>query len=324
MDLLEHFSQLILDLYRAFDRVDPHLFRDWALSRLQQDISFDSAIWIQGVLVENIPVTNSVYLHDLPADMLHDYARWASEDSVFEAVMCNPGRCVLMRDIKDLASWHKTDLYREYMSKYGMEDVAAIMVPFGCSGIQSFISLYRNRRDQPFTESERNWFQAVSHHLIEAENFSRFRHLRHHHSIADKDASVAVISAEGYLKMAEAGFIHFIDTGWPDWDPPLVPSAIIPSSANTMKTAHVLNGYLIKATHAQDGYVVSTRSVRALDILSSREQQVATRIANGMPYKSVAKELGISPSTVTNHVNAIYAKLSVRSGAELRKAISQT
>lgn len=34
-------------------------------------------------------------------------------------------------------------------------------------------------------------------------------------------------------------------------------------------------------------------------------------LAKGKRYKDIARELGISPSTVTNHVNQIHARLEI-------------
>jgi DNA-binding NarL/FixJ family response regulator len=42
-------------------------------------------------------------------------------------------------------------------------------------------------------------------------------------------------------------------------------------------------------------------------------------LAQGQPNKGIARELGISPKTVSNHIEHIYAKLGVsnRAGAAL-------
>jgi DNA-binding NarL/FixJ family response regulator len=54
--------------------------------------------------------------------------------------------------------------------------------------------------------------------------------------------------------------------------------------------------------------------------LTAREADVLRLLALGQPNKAVARELGISPKTVGNHVERIYAKLGVsnRATAALR------
>lgn len=53
--------------------------------------------------------------------------------------------------------------------------------------------------------------------------------------------------------------------------------------------------------------------------LTARESEVLTLLATGLPNKAIARELGISPKTVGNHVEHIYSKLGVsnRAGAAL-------
>ena len=53
--------------------------------------------------------------------------------------------------------------------------------------------------------------------------------------------------------------------------------------------------------------------------LTAREREVLSLLAQGLPNKSVAKRLGISPKTVSNHIERVYAKLGVtnRAGAAM-------
>ena len=60
-----------------------------------------------------------------------------------------------------------------------------------------------------------------------------------------------------------------------------------------------------------------------VDRLSPRELQIATEVARGRSHKSVAEALGIAPSTVRNHVQAIHDKLGVRNAAELAAEVSR-
>jgi DNA-binding NarL/FixJ family response regulator len=54
--------------------------------------------------------------------------------------------------------------------------------------------------------------------------------------------------------------------------------------------------------------------------LTARECEVLGLLATGMPNKAIAKQLGISPKTVNNHIESIYSKLGVtnRAGAAMR------
>ncbi|MGK5072533.1 response regulator transcription factor [Janthinobacterium sp. ZB1P44] len=45
--------------------------------------------------------------------------------------------------------------------------------------------------------------------------------------------------------------------------------------------------------------------------LTPAERLVAAMATKGLPYKSIARELGKSPATVRNQLHAIYQKLGV-------------
>ena len=50
-------------------------------------------------------------------------------------------------------------------------------------------------------------------------------------------------------------------------------------------------------------------STGLVDALTPREREVAERVAEGRSHKSVARELGVSPTTVRNHVANAAQKL---------------
>lgn len=51
--------------------------------------------------------------------------------------------------------------------------------------------------------------------------------------------------------------------------------------------------------------------------LSPREQAIAKLVAQGLPNKSIAAILNISPWTVATHLRRIFGKLSVTSRTEM-------
>lgn len=56
--------------------------------------------------------------------------------------------------------------------------------------------------------------------------------------------------------------------------------------------------------------------VSEVDQLTKREKEILALLAKGLPYKQIAAQLSISPSTVHGHLHAIYAKLHVQSRTE--------
>jgi HD-GYP domain-containing protein (c-di-GMP phosphodiesterase class II) len=67
------------------------------------------------------------------------------------------------------------------------------------------------------------------------------------------------------------------------------------------------------------GHLSARPNTVATDELTAREQQVLCLLARGLPNKAIARQLGISPKTVSNHLEHIYLKLAVsnRAGAAM-------
>jgi HD-GYP domain-containing protein (c-di-GMP phosphodiesterase class II) len=67
------------------------------------------------------------------------------------------------------------------------------------------------------------------------------------------------------------------------------------------------------------GHRVSRRRAGGPAGLTTRESEVLGLLATGMPNKGIARELGISPKTVSNHIERVYSKLGVsnRTGAAM-------
>ena len=57
-------------------------------------------------------------------------------------------------------------------------------------------------------------------------------------------------------------------------------------------------------------------------MLSDRELMIAERYAEGETHKEIAANLHIAPSTVRNHLSAVYGKLDVRNKPELIRELS--
>ena len=59
-----------------------------------------------------------------------------------------------------------------------------------------------------------------------------------------------------------------------------------------------------------------------VETLSKRELEVATSYAEGASYKEIARDLGISPTTVRSHLRTVYGKLNVTSKIALSQVLT--
>lgn len=65
-----------------------------------------------------------------------------------------------------------------------------------------------------------------------------------------------------------------------------------------------------------DGDGATTRPVE-LSELTMRQREVVERILDGHRVDAIARDLAVSPSTVRNHLSAIFEKFGVASQSEL-------
>lgn len=123
-------------------------------------------------------------------------------------------------------------------------------------------------------------------------------------AFGDRDTVLAAFSAgaDGYLlKDSAPGIIRDGIAATLDGGSPVSPAAAVYLLEKLRQPAVTV------------GAVVSGEDEK----LTPRETELLQLFARGMSYKLAARELGISPLTIGNHVKAIYRKLQVnsRSGA---------
>lgn len=96
-------------------------------------------------------------------------------------------------------------------------------------------------------------------------------------------------------------------------------AALSPSEAARQLTNDVQQGKFDRdataAVLAAAGIVTRRARVSAPAGLTPREIEVLGLLSRGLPNKSIAREVAITPKTAGNHVEHIYAKLNVSSRA---------
>jgi DNA-binding CsgD family transcriptional regulator len=61
-----------------------------------------------------------------------------------------------------------------------------------------------------------------------------------------------------------------------------------------------------------------------LEELSERERQVAELVAEGRSNREIGERLGLSPKTIANHLNRVFARLGLGSRAELAALVERS
>ncbi|MEU8074308.1 LuxR C-terminal-related transcriptional regulator [Catellatospora citrea] len=70
------------------------------------------------------------------------------------------------------------------------------------------------------------------------------------------------------------------------------------------------------------GEAVDALAVRAADVLTAQQLQIARLVCDGATNREVAAQLFLSPRTVDHHMRNIFARLGIRSRIELAKALT--
>lgn len=88
-----------------------------------------------------------------------------------------------------------------------------------------------------------------------------------------------------------------------------------PSTASISESADVVvTARVSRAVQRADRTAVEPS--RPLPVLTQRERQILSLLADGLGNKQIAARLGISPSTVKTHLEVVFEKLEVGSRAE--------
>ena len=70
------------------------------------------------------------------------------------------------------------------------------------------------------------------------------------------------------------------------------------------------------------GEATAAPAVRATDVLTAQQLQIARLVCDGATNREVAAQLFLSPRTVDHHMRNIFARLGIRSRIELSKALT--
>jgi DNA-binding NarL/FixJ family response regulator len=116
-------------------------------------------------------------------------------------------------------------------------------------------------------------------------------------------------------------FVEICRKEWKSWKGPFLPEEVLAKIGED----HLYVGELIVISmfKIHDITLLRARDIAPADQLGCRELEVAQLIAEGIDYKTIAQNLGISPSTVRSHTTNIYSKLGINDKAQLAVELSK-
>jgi len=300
--------ETILTLYRGCcDRSAPD-FKEWAMETVCRTVPFDSGIWVTAEVISER--FRSAYLYKQPPEMMANYDKvmGISGDFLAQAVVTHPGRTINSGDVMPRHDFIRQPVYLQHCRHYGMEYGLSTCHVLPVTGIVTCIAFYRADPDAPFSESERQSTELLIPHMIEALRINLFFYMRG--SNAQEDRALAICDSTGTLYETTPRFPDVLHSVWPTWKGPRL-QLPFESLNGQGRVRWSSDGLSFEASPCQDLFLLSVARVDVLDRLTPRQTEVAQLLVNGKTYKSIGRELTISTSTVTKHVNEIHARLQI-------------
>ena len=303
-------NEVILALYQGCCERNVPEFKEWAMETVRPLVNFDSGLWVTSDVVSD--EFNSAYLFKQPPEMMENYHRTLriSGDFLAQAVVSNIGRTINSTDIMPYQEFIKHPNYLNHCRYYGMEYGLSTGHIHPVNGISTAIAFFRSTPGAPFPESARQTTEFLVPHMVEAMRINLFSSL--HGLGAQGRSAFAICDPAGLLYETTQAFCEVMRNAWPDWKGSRV-TLPFNSLAGQGTVRWVKNGFKFEASPCRDLFLLSVTQEDLLDRLTRRQTEVAQMLVDGKKYKSIARELAITPSTVTKHVNEIHARLSIDS-----------
>ncbi|WP_231516989.1 helix-turn-helix transcriptional regulator [Marinobacterium lacunae] len=152
-------------------------------------------------------------------------------------------------------------------------------------------------------------------HLLSAASINQIRSL---HALLDTrdegHPALAVCNREGVLVSSEPGLTDLLLTEWPEWRGPKLPF-------QPGKEGYHGKQLVVDIHDKEDLLLLVARQLYPIEQLSTREQDVATRFGQGLTYKEIARDIGVSPNTVRHYLRSIYRKLGINNKADISRLL---
>lgn len=317
----DQISAVILDLYQGTQVWTQSNFQNRALERVKTLIPFDSAMW--GAGANNPNVINNVYLYRQPRKMMEEYTQYYQDHDFLRAEVCaRPGTTINLNDLMARKEFERSRIYREFSSRYGIENVLSTALIEPLSTLFGFISLWRSRGNNPFNEKERQTKQVLMPHLLEAYRLNRLFMMRLAIQAGNgAPFAAAICDRLGILHQVEGNFFTLLRTEWPKWGSARLPAMLQEFVSNDKTDELIRKNVVFRRSTLQDLVLLEARKKHPTDRLGQRERAVAEHYAQGKTNAEVAKILGVSTSTVRNQLSRIYRKLGINDKATLARKL---
>ncbi len=307
-----HFSDAILDLYRAAQAHTPLQFPSVMLQSVKRFVDFDKAMF--GVISDGGTDHSTPHYVHLKNEATGEFSEWLSlkkHDFLLKQICVTPN----VAHTYTAEAVGLVPALQDFVLRNHHRHVMAVAHHYGNRGLHAGLSIRRTDKRWNFTPAEARQLEAITPHVTEAFRINRALFCK-------SLISQATEAYRGSCVYDDSGLIHFqcdaftqlVGTMFADFEHFKVPGRLVHGFHH-----HRLQERHFVFEHKRVGHLnfVQVRTNNPLDVLSAQELRVAQFYGTGLSYKEIADELGIAPSTARRHIEAIYAKLKIRSKADL-------
>lgn len=313
---MRELSELMLALFQGALDKTVEQYKDWALGEVCRVIPFDSALWAAGAWIDGRPQTHSMHLHRMSPDFPQSWMRHQHEDRLIRDLTEQTNNTF---NINIQREYGGQAIYAEHCKPHGMEHILATAATHADTRLLNVICLYRNDPANGFDDAMRERKELLFPHLIETARANWMLNLGKPESHA-RATPHAASDSQGVLHVAMPAFVELCQREWPGWKGPTLPYELVDALTRTQAS---YRGQRITIDSRPSGELtlLCARLRGAVDELTKREAEVAQLYAQGMDYKTIAKQIGLSPTTVRTHLTRTYEKLGVGDKAQLAKML---
>lgn len=319
--MLEALAHTLLKLHQGTaDRCDED-FRSWALNQIRPILGFDIAFWGTGVYMDGQLQLHTRGGFGLPAQIDDLWEQHKHLDETIPRILEAAGEMVVIRR----AEFCRMAIYNLVWRYFGIEHGMGTSILDPSTGLCEIICFLRSDSADAINGSERILAECIVPHLIEAWRTHRVSQLCLYKQVAVPHKR-ALADRQGILHSAEHTFSGQLQDEWPTWDGPRLPATILGLLSVQETFRYTGKRVVVDVTPSQhaDLYAIFVRPVNVIDLLTTREGEVATLFASGMSYKEIASRLALSPATVRVHLASIYQKTGITNKVALTALMAST
>lgn len=349
---LSRLSALTLQLHAGSRAWPAGTFQTRALELLSGLLPFEGALW--GNDSPSPPQLHRVYLQGLAAGHEARYCQFDYPVDPLRAAACAAaGQAVRLSAIAPGPCL--TDRECEFLLEYGAASALCIAQTDALCGQREFLSVWRSRLQPAFSSTEQVLLQFLMPHLVGCAALHRqtagpitlapgARRSLAQHPDPSPDCSegpqtltsfgvaqgagrfgrpqLALCDSQGVLHQVDGPCLALLRQEWPDWSSGPLPRVVVQALARPHSPPFVGKHIVITPSLCDPLIRLVVRRRVAIDRLSGRQRHIAGLYAEGRTGTEIALALGLSASTVNNHLGVVFKKLAVNNKVQLARVMS--